>query len=354
MPVRQIDVVYIDTSVFEAENFFHSHWIKGIYKLAEEGYIMIIMPEITYNEILKRSENHIISALSGLITKSSKILKNIPSLRKEFSEIKSKEIIQEFKKVLEDNFEKSNCQIIEYGKVDIKKVFEKYFNITPPFGKGGKRKEFPDAFALDALEEWCKTQQKKCHVISNDKDLIEYKSQHLIIVNDKRSYLNDLLKKVEKIKHREERLNKAVELFYEKEEKLNEEINRWLYKEIKDATNYDLDEDTIEDICVTSTDISINDYKIYTANESVIILESEVEISYEYEISINSEGEPYYDEVSSEWMNTGPYTLEESDNIVIQVLFKIDIPLIKDISLMDIGIYEINKGSNLTFSVDSD
>lgn len=47
-------------------------------------------------------------------------------------------------------------------------VLDQYFNRNPPFHKEGS-KEFPDAFALLALKNWCASTQERMYVVSKDK-----------------------------------------------------------------------------------------------------------------------------------------------------------------------------------------
>jgi hypothetical protein len=47
-------------------------------------------------------------------------------------------------------------------------IFAKYFDRKPPFD-GENSKEFPDAFVLEALARWAKTQDDKVHVVTEDK-----------------------------------------------------------------------------------------------------------------------------------------------------------------------------------------
>ncbi len=50
-----MDYIYIDTSIFEANNFLERHRINEIFKLAEEKELGIVLPAITYNEVKSRA-----------------------------------------------------------------------------------------------------------------------------------------------------------------------------------------------------------------------------------------------------------------------------------------------------------
>lgn len=50
-------------------------------------------------------------------------------------------------------------------------MFDRYFNLKPPFDGTGKKSEFPDAFAAAALREYCKGPAVgSIHIVSDDGD----------------------------------------------------------------------------------------------------------------------------------------------------------------------------------------
>ncbi|MCY3681553.1 MAG: PIN domain-containing protein, partial [Gemmatimonadetes bacterium] len=64
--------------------------------------------------------------------------------------------------------------VLPTSNVSIDAVFDQYFGKRPPFGEGKKKSEFPDAFAIEAIEAWCKENDERMYVISADGDLKEY------------------------------------------------------------------------------------------------------------------------------------------------------------------------------------
>lgn len=57
-------------------------------------------------------------------------------------------------------------------------VFEKYFTNAPPFDQPGKKKEFPDAFTLEAVNEIAVNRNHKVYIVSEDNDLISACNQN--------------------------------------------------------------------------------------------------------------------------------------------------------------------------------
>ena len=68
--------------------------------------------------------------------------------------------------------------------VDLRVVFEKYFMDQPPFHSENKKHEFPDAFALSMIEEYCRQKDISCYALSHDKDILAYTSPYLVAEKD--------------------------------------------------------------------------------------------------------------------------------------------------------------------------
>lgn len=63
---------------------------------------------------------------------------------------------------------------------DAKAIFEDYFARRPPFdGEGGKSvKEFPDAFVIANLNEWCRIEDTFMYVVTHDKAMLRAAEAH--------------------------------------------------------------------------------------------------------------------------------------------------------------------------------
>ena len=61
-------------------------------------------------------------------------------------------------------------------------VIDRYFASEPPFDEPNSKKEFPDAFALLALEDWCSRTEQRIYVVSKDQAVLRaaHASEHLI------------------------------------------------------------------------------------------------------------------------------------------------------------------------------
>jgi len=186
--------VFVDTCVFESENFFQTDRIKTLFSLAKDGKIKIIITQINYEEmkkhLLERVDETYVSHKKLKNDRGMQILKDIDKryLLKNFC-------VEEIKKLFIDQLDKVlkeiNCIIVPYSNINIESVFNKFFDNQFPFGKGGKKHEFPDAFALELLEKWCLLNKERCTILSCDTDLINYKSKYLDVVKDYKVFLED-------------------------------------------------------------------------------------------------------------------------------------------------------------------
>ena len=191
------DIIFIDTSVFKSESYFKkSGRVSKLFKLAADGRLHILLPEITRIEWLKHYQNGAKlpciefqrrAELMGDTTRIEKALTVI-------SAIDPSTIIEES---LSDYLVKSKVQIIGYDYCkDVAGVFGKYFAKEKPFGSDIKKDEFPDAFVLSSLEEYAKEKGiRKILIFSGDGDMNGYESD-ILIPADISDFLNEFTKEI--------------------------------------------------------------------------------------------------------------------------------------------------------------
>lgn len=344
-----MEYVYLDTSVFESNNFLEGSRINEILKLSEADKIRLVLPEITYQEVLSREMVNVRAALAKhkKFRSDARSIRNIPSLKNRFDDLNETEIIEEFKAIFDARLKKAKCIRIDYPTVNIKDIFEKYFADQFPFSKGSKKHEFPDAFALISIENWCKSNGNKCHVFSYDKDILSYKSDDLIISESFEDYLDDLLWELETAEKRESRLIKAKKLYEDKRSRLEKDIEDWLNQQLEDFNAYHNHTDfEIHDIDVTETYVSLSDFKIVSVTDDYIEMEAEAEVDYRVKVEVNDENTGWYDSEDKEiyYMDTAKIDIDETQTIPVSI--KVDIPIAGD-EYMDIEVDEINDGKEL-------
>lgn len=196
--------IFLDTNIYEENNFFHSNDIQGLFYYSRIGEIKLYMTSISKQEIIERMRKRLEEVkdehnllLSSLNKPKSRILKNLheyEDLRK--SQINVNSSLSELTARLNLIIQNSGINIIECNNVSVEEIFNLYYSHKPPFSnKKEKKYEFPDAFIIKSLDEWCKTNKKKMLVVTRDFDFNGYTSKRLFFRND----LSILLKKISEI-----------------------------------------------------------------------------------------------------------------------------------------------------------
>jgi PIN domain len=199
--------IFLDANVFIGQGYqYGSTAFRQIISLAQAQEIFVYLTDITIREVEANITKDLYKAhqtFEGQRNRADiRILKSIieaplHGLFNGFDAEQAKEVlITQFRKCLED----MRVRVLYVSQVSIDDIFSKYFAKTPPFGEGDKKAEFPDAFALAALEAWCKEYSERLYVISADGDMISAcsESQMLRSVPSLPEFL-DLLTKGEEL-----------------------------------------------------------------------------------------------------------------------------------------------------------
>ena len=234
-----LDTVFIDTSNFVKENFLEGQKIKEIFRLCYEGHIQLVMPSITYNEILNRISQNGNEAYNHFksFRDKTRIFINLPDFSEKFAPFHRENSIKDLQALFKEIITSINTLMLDYPTLNIGNVFEKYFNDDFPFSTGEKKSEFPDAFTMVTLEQWCEKNGKKCFVIAADKDIRQYSNKYLKVENSLEEYLDSVLRKVDLSVKRKKRMEIALKVYNKHKIDLEKSIQTWLIGqlEIKDA-----------------------------------------------------------------------------------------------------------------------
>ena len=142
--------IFIDTSVFESENFIEGNKIKKLFDFANKRQIEIILPEIIRREVIARMRINLRIAKSYVekhrkdIYSHINILRNIASYESKFPlpEVNIKNDAAALENLFDQLLKHGKAQVIS-GPIDHNLIFDKYFNDQPPFNKESKKHEFP-------------------------------------------------------------------------------------------------------------------------------------------------------------------------------------------------------------------
>ncbi|GAA4100447.1 PIN domain-containing protein [Mucilaginibacter panaciglaebae] len=343
-------IIFIDTSIFEGNNFFEGDRIRQLLKWGKEKKVKILMPIITYNELLSRASKNLdeVETKAKKFRNESRILRNFASYRDFVNNIELEAANKEFKDLLDRHVDVSKIEILDYPVINIGEVFDKYFANLFPFSGGAKKHEFPDAFAILTIEEWCRVNNQKCSLISTDKDLLNYTSDYIADSSSLEHFIDSFIKE-EKNK---EFIQLAASYYTENEQDLEDQLVKWLRNQLDNDilyyTHFELDVHNFE---IQSCKVNIsNHFQFISIGKESIVIESKANITYKVEVEIDDENTFWYDSEDK----VGNYydtTFEIiSDETVIY--FKTEI-YIQDDTPVDFEIIEINNDNDLTLPRDS-
>ncbi|MGV1785839.1 MULTISPECIES: PIN domain-containing protein [Agrobacterium] len=165
--------VFLDTDAFR--QLGHNPDAAPLVELGKkiaEGQLILHMTDITLAEIRRQLSEHIAEAArEGKAARKSvfKWRQRHPALVADIQDIDvaavSAAAFEKFRHAVE---EKWNATWHDATSISSLSIFEDYFAGRPPFSQP-KSKEFPDAFVIKALDEWCQERGERLYVVSRDK-----------------------------------------------------------------------------------------------------------------------------------------------------------------------------------------
>lgn len=329
------DIVFIDTSIYIEEKYFAPiSRITALRKLVGEGYISIISTEITNREVLKHFKADVGGAMNY-------IKHHLPVLNSfdETQELSSRAL----KKALIDKAEKKFQDFLTYTPVltlgydmcqNIEDVFEKYFNREKPFAEGLKEKEFPDAFALQILENYCKKNKLKIYVLSADPDMMGYKSEYLI-PTDYKDYLTKKLAEAKTL----ELIKSAIA---SDKDRICKDIEDYVIQELDDTRNYGglFNTEEVSDIEVKECLVELeDDFSIVSEDKGIYVVELHMSCFCEIRCSFYSLDYATYDREDGKWYG-GEW---ESETVTGESYFNVLVHYSEsDGDYLDMDLYELS------------
>ena len=215
--------------------------------------------------------------------------------------INTEELFNELKEQFDNFLEESEIEILTLENLSVDNIFSKYFKNIPPFNQGKKKHEFPDAFAIAAIEAKAKIENKRIYIISADKDWCDACNHidNLIYIESIDKFLADTISQEYKeidicYQILDDHLNTIKEQiedsFVQKEFTLDDELS---YCVDFGSEEIDIDVDTIN--IIDRYIVSIDDSEV---ENPLLTFELKVDISYTAHISYNSTEYAFWDSKS--------------------------------------------------------
>lgn len=220
--------IFIDTQYFVKSNFnFHSQSFKSLLKLCQANEIEYHLTSVVEQEVYNRIKLSIKDSLSSLknFKRKASLLSTIDDedLSKLFDDVTDADVYEKASNVFHEFNKNCNYEYVEADNVCCEKLLELYFNMSPPFGEGKKKAEFPDAISLLSLEDYLDSDDK-IYVISDDVDLKSYcENNDRLITIDNLEKLLDLYNE-----HTNTRTAKIKEYVAENSEELKDRITDYI------------------------------------------------------------------------------------------------------------------------------
>lgn len=291
-----MDHVILDTNIFIKENFLHGKKINSLLNLSEKKKIQLYITEITYNELkanfAKFATNGISNHNKFVKDFDNWVLQNDNNLLALFEKINTQKVVDAFNLKLDALIENKIIKIIPYSSINIQLVFDKYFKSVAPFGNGDKKSEFPDAFTLELIKDYCDSNEIKATVFSTDKDLLNSKFDDLKISDDYKGYLERVYSDMETVKKQI-----TDTLFNSNTKELKQQFFNWYEEYLNDESLYDdiVRWKEIYDVDIIEINIGELDYKIIEIKNDTVVIEVETTVNVKVNVLTDDEEYMYYD-----------------------------------------------------------
>lgn len=325
------DIIFIDTNVFISEHYFlKKNRITTLCNLAAKSRINILMPEIIKEEIAHHIQTDMRHAFNAVTDKENCVLKHDKKYDQYCYTSSKKEMDKIASTSLETFLTHSNTYILGYDYcTDVNIIFAKYFGKEKPFGEGKKKDEFPDAFALLALETYCKKNKlPQIIVLSQDSDMKKYNSPYLKVIEYK-AYVSQKLAEDTELTSLESQLESMIPLW-------TKDWEDDIIKTLDDESLYTpiCGFSDISDIDITACEVSANPSQYYIIENTEEFLSVEIYPTVEFQVKVRHQDLDYgyYDSEDHCWYGDVWSTkdIKSSANIKVTLNFQ------KESSYLDI------------------
>ncbi len=196
------------------------------------------------------------------------------------------------------------------------RFFDLYFDKRPPFGAVKKKSEFPDAFALGALREWCDENSVKIYVVSEDPDLEKAcaDSPDMFLYSGELSEVIELA-----LRDEGERIEMAHKLFSNTRMTVQERAEQ----AFMDLPMYLTDEDG-EAYEVRVQELSLGDESVVSISENLANFYLLATVSFEADIEYADPNSVFRDDDTGDYLYLGSITETVTDTLEVPLEVSIE------------------------------
>lgn len=172
--------IFLDTAIYVQEGYrFQENSLGKLAHLSHDDELKLVVPEIIKKEVAYKlreaAEEHVSkleraadSNIIGLISESDR-----KRLRLDIK-LDKDAVVASIGETWNFYCTRCNAASVPLSSINLQEVVTSYFDGNPPFQKGRKRHEFPDAFAVSSLRAFAmQASGRPIYVVSKDKGLLE-------------------------------------------------------------------------------------------------------------------------------------------------------------------------------------
>ncbi|MCH9694142.1 MAG: PIN domain-containing protein [Gammaproteobacteria bacterium] len=323
--------IFVDASIFIGQNYnYQGAVFENLARLAESGQARVFVTDIAVREVRAHIAEDIAKAnhATSKFRKDARILRNLDGAPFDsmFSEFDDEKAAAALNAQLDAFLEKIGATTLLTSGVSIEKVFDKYFDKSPPFGEGKKKSEFPDAFTVEALEVWCEAEKEKMYVASTDPDLASACEQ-----SDSLFLLKKLSVFVSTVQYHDDVLTPVVQQkFVDHLELIQDAISQSFCEQ-----DFWLDDQEGDVEGVHVTEIEAEEFLVLEASADHAVVDVPYNLKYLAEVSYDDMDSAIHDSEDDVWiaLHTIRTTVprEQSGESIISVRHSVDDPAVFEI-----------------------
>lgn len=172
--------IFLDTSVYVQESYrFNGTSLEKLLSMSSEDELRLVVPDIIRQEVEHRlreiAEEHaakiqtsLDSNIIGLISEREKKLVGLDC------QMDQEKLVESIVGTWGKFCERCSVKYVPLSSIDLTDVVASYFGAKPPFGKGRKRHEFPDAFAVSSMIAFAEqNNDRPIYIVSRDKGMLD-------------------------------------------------------------------------------------------------------------------------------------------------------------------------------------
>jgi hypothetical protein len=305
------------------------------------------LTDVTIRELESNTESSLVDASRALEAKKRdiRILRNLdkPAFSVVFARLDEVALRGEILALLQADFTNAKAEVIPAAGISGAAIFEKYFQKHPPFGPAKKKAEFPDAFVLTALEEWCHCHKETLYVVSTDGDMQSACNEAGPLLQLKSiAEFVDLV-----LREEDDQADFLAQFFTDNPQRLIDAI----IDNFQDQTVYLADEDGSGEPSVNQ--VTLGAAAVVSMSEDEIVLEFDATIAFTTSVSYADPNAISYDNEDHTTMvwNYINDDLDGEETVPVEVTIAYDKEDYLDYQVIDI---KVNNGESVTSYVDED